>query len=73
MFEYIRKYLDEYEFVMTGENARQGWLNEDETDVVQYIDFHVAKALMKESYINAEKVAKFIFVAKGLSGDIKIK
>lgn len=73
MFEYIRKCLDEYEAALTGENAKQGWLNEKEEDTVQYVDFHLAKALMKDNHINAEKVAKFVLVAKGLSGDIKIK
>ena len=72
-FKYIKECLSNYETIMNGENARQGWLNEDEEDVVQYIDFHLAKALMKEPYVNAEKIAKFILVAKGLSGDVKVK
>lgn len=72
-FKYIKECLKNYETVMNGENAKQGWLNEEEEDVVQYIEFHLAKALMKESYINAEKIAKFILVAKGLSGDIRVK
>ena len=72
-FEGIKKCLNEYETVMNGENAQQGWLNEDEEDIVQYIDFHIAKALMKDTFVNAEKIAKFILVAKGLSGDIRVK
>ena len=72
-FEGIKKCLNEYETVMNGENAQQGWLNEDEEDIVQYIDFHIAKALMKNTCVNAEKIAKFILVAKGLSGDIRVK
>ena len=73
MLEQIKKCLNEYECALTGENARQGWLNEKEEDIVQYIEFYLAKALLQESYINAEKIAKFILVAKGLSGDIKVK
>ena len=72
-FKYIKKCLNDYETVMNGENAKQGWLNEEEEDIVNYLDFNVAKALIKDDYINAEKVAKFILVAKGLSGDIKVK
>lgn len=72
-FKYVKECLKNYETVMSGENAKQGWLNEEEEDVVQYFDFHLAKALMKEPYVNAEKIAKFILVAKGLSGDIKVK
>lgn len=73
MFKYIKACLNEYETVMNGANAKQGWLNDDEEDVVEYFDFHIAKALMKEPDVNAEKIAKFILVAKGLSGDIKVK
>lgn len=72
-FEGIKKCLSEYESVMNGENAKQGYLTEEEEDIVEYIDFHLAKALIKESYVNAEKIAKFILVAKGLSGDIRVK
>ena len=73
MFENITKCLNKYESALTGENAKQGFLNEEEDDIVQYIEFYLAKALLQESFINAEKIAKFILVAKGLSGDIKIK
>jgi hypothetical protein len=72
-FKYIKECLKNYETVMSGENAKQGWLNEEEEDIVEYFNFHLAKALMKEPYVNAEKIAKFILVAKGLSGDIKVK
>lgn len=72
-FKYIKECLKNYETVMNGENAKQGWLNEEEEDIVEYMDFHLAKALMKEPHVNAEKIAKFILVAKGLSGDIKVK
>lgn len=72
-FEGIKKCLNDYETVMNGENAKQGWLNEEEEDIVQYIDFNIAKALMKDTFVNAEKIAKFILVAKGLSGDIRVK
>ena len=72
-FEGIKKCLNDYETVMNGENAKQGWLNDEEEDIVEYFDFHLAKALMKDSYVNAEKIAKFILAAKGLSGDIRVK
>lgn len=73
MFKNITKCLNDFSSVINGENAKQGWLNEEEEDIVDYFDFHLAKALMKENYINAEKVAKFILVAKGLSGEVKFK
>lgn len=73
MFKYITKCLNDFTSVVNGENAKQGWLNDEEADIVDYFDFHLAKALMKEDQINAEKIAKFILVAKGLSGDIRVK
>lgn len=72
-FEYIKECLNKYETVINGENAKQGYLNEEEEDVIEYINFELAKALIKEPYVNAEKIAKFILVAKGLSGDIKVR
>lgn len=72
-FYYIKECLNEYEDVMNGENAQQGCLNKEEEDIVEYIEFNIAKALMKEPHVNAEKIAKFILVAKGLSGEIKVK
>lgn len=72
-FKGIRECLNEYETIMNGENVAQGELNEYECDFVKFIDFYIAKALIKETCINAEKIAKFILVAKGLSGDIKVK
>ena len=73
MFDNIIKCLDEFNSVINGENAKKGFFNEKEEDIINYFDLHLAKALMKDRYVNAEKVAKFILVAKGLSGDIKIK
>jgi hypothetical protein len=72
-FEGIKKCLNEYETVMNGENAKQGWLTEDEEDVIQCIDFRLANALMKDGFVDAEKIAKFIFVAKSFSNDNKSK
>lgn len=73
MFENIKKCLDEFSSVLSGEDAILGQLNEQEKDIIEYFDFNLAKALIKEDYINAEKVAKFILVAKGLSGEIRFK
>ena len=73
MFKNITKCLNDFTSVINGENAKQGFFNEEEEDIVDYFDFHLAKALIKDSYINAEKVAKFILVAKGLSSEIKFK
>lgn len=73
MFEHITKCLDQFSNVLNGENAASGLLNAEERDFLDYFDFYLAKALINEQYVNAEKVAKYILVAKGLSGDIKIK
>ena len=73
MFENVIKCLNEFNSVINGENAKQGWFNENEEDIINYFDLHLAKALMKERYINAEKVAKFILVAKGLSNEVTIR
>lgn len=72
MFEHIKACLNEYDAVVHGEHIKQGYLNEAELDVLEYFDFNIAKALMKEKNIDAEKVAKFILVTKGLYGDIKV-
>lgn len=73
MFKNIIGCLDEFTKTINGENAKNGWFNEEEEDIVDYFELHLAKALMKERYIDAEKVAKFILVAKGLSNEVKIK
>lgn len=71
MFENIKKYLDEYEYINCNHDIFN--LSEEEIDAVQYFELHLAKALMKENYIDSEKVAKIILATKGLSNEISIK
>jgi hypothetical protein len=78
MFENIKKCLDEYKQTQINVNSRNLFehdITEEEWDVLQYFDLHFAKAIMKDlEYDNdAEKVAKIILAAKGLSNEVKIK
>lgn len=73
MFDNIRKCLDDFKNVIHGKNAARGFLNDDEQYIVDYFEFNLAQALIKDEYIDSEKVAKFIFTIKNLSNEIKIK
>lgn len=73
MFDNIRKCLDDFKNVINGKNAARGFLNDDEQYIVDYFEFNLAQALIKDDYIDSEKVAKFIFTIKNLSNEIKIK
>ena len=73
MFDNIRKCLDDFANVIKGKNAARGFLNDDEQYIVDYCQCNFAQALIKDEYIDSEKVAKFIFVIKNLSNEIKIK
>lgn len=73
MFDNTRRCLDDFKNAITGENAARGFLDNDEQYIVDYFEFNLAQALIKDEYIDSEKVAKFIFVIKNLSNEIKIK
>ena len=72
-FENVKKCLSDFENVMHGENAQRGFLDNEEQDIVDHFEFHLAQALIKDRIIDDEKVAKFIFAIKNLSNEIKIK
>lgn len=71
MFKEIRKVLDDFE-----ETAKRcsdtGFYSKEDENVLNYFDMNMSKALMQECY-NAEKIAKIILAAKGLSNEVKIK
>ena len=46
---------------------------QDEEDILIYFNMHLAKALMQDEYIGAEKVAKIILASKDLSNEIIVK
>ena len=69
MFENTREVLDKMENVY---NTCATCL-EDEADLWEYFDMYLAKALMKDSFVKAENVAKIILATKGLSSEIKVK
>lgn len=73
MFDNIRKCLVDFESVINGKNAAMGFLNDDEKYILDYFEFNLAQALIKDRDIEDEKVAKFIFTIKNLSNEIKIK
>lgn len=75
MFGNIRKCLDEfedwlkhYEGIMRENN---GCLYKTDNEVADFFELNLAKALMQDC--DAEKVAKIILAAKGLSNEIKVK
>lgn len=73
MFEEIRKCLDEYEEVC------QRWpdYTEEEVDIIDYFDLHLAEAIMKDFGVGGddrgEKLAKIILATLGMSSEIKVK
>ena len=73
MFDNIRKCLVDFENAIAGKSAAMGFLNDDEQYIVDCFEFHLAQALIKDRYVDDEKVAKFIFAIKNLSNEIKIK
>lgn len=72
-FRNIKKCLSDYESAAYGKNARMGFLNDDEQHIVNYFEFDLAQALIKDRDVDDEKVAKFIFAIKNLSNEIKVK
>ena len=73
MFDNIRRCLDDFKNVVNSKNAARGFLNDDEQYIVDCFEFNLAQALVKDKYVDDEKVAKFIFTIKNLSNEIKIK
>lgn len=67
MFENIRKCLEEFEETINKANPS----TKEDKDIICYFDLHLAKALIKDW--DAEKVAKIILAAKGLSNEVKVK
>ena len=68
MFDNIRRCLDDFENVI-----KRGFLDDEELKIVDYFEFNLVQALIKDGDIDDEKVAKFIFAIKNLSNEIKIK
>jgi hypothetical protein len=73
MFNEIRKCLDEYEEVCEQMNWRN--LTEEEANVLDYFDLHLAEAIMKDFDYGdrGEKLAKIILATLGMSNEIKVK
>ena len=75
MFKEIRKCLDEYEEVCEQMNWRN--LIEEEVNVLDYFDLHLAEAIMKDFGVGGgdkgEKLAKIILATLGMSNEIKMK
>ena len=68
MFDNIRRCLDDFENVI-----KRGFLDDEELKIVDYFEFNLVQALIKDGDNDDEKVAKFIFAIKNLSNEIKIK
>lgn len=64
-FNNVTKCLDQFSSVANSENAMTGDFNEEEMDILEYFELHLAEALMKERFIDAAKLAKIILAAKG--------
>lgn len=72
MFKNTREVLDKMENLYN-KYCTCFELSEDEEDLWEYFDMYLAKALMKDKFVKAEKVAKIILATKGLSSEIKVK
>lgn len=73
MFDNIRKCLADFENVINGKNAMRGFFDDEELKIIDYFEFNLVQALIKDRDVDDEKVAKFIFAIKNLSNEIKIK
>lgn len=73
MFEGIRKVLDDFETTFNKLNINLLEATTEEENVLLYLNMHLAEALMQESYVGSDKVAKIILASNGLLNDIKVK
>lgn len=73
MFEGIRKVLDDFETTFNKLNSNSLDATVEEENILLYFNMHLAEALMQESYVGSDKVAKIILASKGLLNDIKVK
>lgn len=67
MFKDIKECLSKYETIANSEYAKHGCLTNEEINIIDDIEFDLAKALIHEPYLDAEKIAKLILVAKKLN------
>lgn len=72
MFENTRKVLDKFEKTFN-ECKTKFAPNKEEEDTLFYLHVNLAKALMKDEYINDESIAKIILAARNLSNEIIVK
>jgi hypothetical protein len=73
MFEGIRKVLDDFETTFNKLNSNSLDTTTEEENILLYFNMHLAEALMQESYVGSDKVAKIILASNGLLNDIKVK
>lgn len=71
MFKEIRKVLDEFEEAVK-KCSDIGLHSKEDEDILIYFDMNIAKALMQECCY-AERIAKIILAAKGLSNEVNVK
>lgn len=71
MFPNTRSVLDEFE--NTYKKAVFEPVTDYEEDVIFYFSVNLAKALMKDTFIEADKVVKIILATKDLSSEITVK
>ena len=73
MFEEIRECLDKIEKADHNYRNFPYETSKEDEDILVYSELYITKALMKDSFIDSERVAKLILAAKGLSNEIKVK
>ena len=73
MFNKIITCLDNFEKVLAKANVDPTSLTQDEENIILYFNLNLAKALMQDEYVGAEKVAKIILAAKGLGNEVTLK
>lgn len=72
MFQKIKECLYNFEFAFE-KTCEDVELNKEEIEVLDFFDMHLAEELIKNSYINHEKVAKIIMAFTGIKEKIEIQ
>ena len=72
MFEEIRKCLDEFENTLN-ECSNKCNVNQEDKDILCYLELNLAKALLQDDSVDSAKVAKIILAAKGLGNGVVVK
>lgn len=72
MFQKIKECLYNYEFA-TQKVSETGEVDKEDIEVLDFFDIHLAEELIKDTFIDHEKVAKIIMAFVGIKERIEIQ